>query len=144
MVSFVFRNWIHHQSSQIKMARMCDGYDANIRKMTSRKCNKSAMDGSCYCQKHAECEKRARIECPGKLPIGDINRDLKTYNWPTRWPVLKGELRWYAQEIMRKSIEEQAKKILMASRIKRLFKRSISDPNHKMCRDRLQREFEEL
>lgn len=126
------------------MARMCDGYDANFRKMTSRKCKESAIDGSCYCQKHTECERRSKIDYPGKLPIGDIARDLETYNWPTRWPIIKGEIRWYAKEITRKSIEEQAKKILMASRIKRQFKRSISDPNHKMCRNRLQKEFESL
>lgn len=33
------------------------------------------------------------------------------------------------------------KKILMASRIKRMYKRSKSDPNYKMCRDRLRIEF---
>lgn len=35
----------------------------------------------------------------------------------------------------------EIKKILMASRIKRQFKRSMSDPNYKMCRDRLNKEF---
>ena len=124
------------------MARLCDGYDANLRKKTSRKCNKSALNGSCYCQKHTECERRARIDYPGKLPIGNIDRDLETYNWPTKWPIIKGELRWYAKEITRKSIEDYYKKIIMASRIKRFFKKAISDPNHKMCRDRLKREFE--
>ena len=33
------------------------------------------------------------------------------------------------------------RKILMASRIKRYFKKAISDPSRKMCRDRLMREF---
>ena len=36
------------------------------------------------------------------------------------------------------------KRILMASRIKRFFKRSISDPSYKMCRDRLNKEFGSL
>lgn len=36
------------------------------------------------------------------------------------------------------------KKILMASRIKRMYKRSKSDPNYNMCRVRLQKEFENL
>lgn len=35
----------------------------------------------------------------------------------------------------------EIKKILMTSRIKRQFKRSMSDPNYKMCRDRLNKEF---
>lgn len=35
----------------------------------------------------------------------------------------------------------ETKKVIMASRIKRQFKRSMSDPNYKMCRDRLNKEF---
>lgn len=33
---------------------------------------------------------------------------------------------------------------LMASRIQRAFKRAVSNPNYKMCRERLLREFDEL
>ena len=36
---------------------------------------------------------------------------------------------------------ESFKKIIMASRIKRHFKKAISDPSHQMCRTRLMREF---
>ena len=36
---------------------------------------------------------------------------------------------------------ERAKVHIMASRIKRAFRRAISDPHYKMCRDRLMREF---
>ena len=42
------------------------------------------------------------------------------------------------------SFEICAKKTLMASRIKRYFKRSISDPSYKLCRDRLMNEFEKM
>ena len=35
-----------------------------------------------------------------------------------------------------------ARNHIMASRIKRAFRRSMSDPNYRMCRDRLAREFE--
>lgn len=38
----------------------------------------------------------------------------------------------------------ETKKTLMASRIKRQFKRSMTDPNYKMCRDRLNKEFTSL
>lgn len=40
--------------------------------------------------------------------------------------------------------EAEFRQTLMVSRIKRCFKRSISDPSYKMCRDRLQREYLEL
>lgn len=33
---------------------------------------------------------------------------------------------------------------IMASRIKRAFRRAISNPEYKMCRDRLMREFEKM
>jgi len=33
---------------------------------------------------------------------------------------------------------------IMASRIKRAFRRAISVPSYKMCRDRLKREFEKM
>lgn len=39
---------------------------------------------------------------------------------------------------------KEYKKILMASRIKRLYKRAKSDPNYKMCRDRLLQEYNEI
>ena len=41
-------------------------------------------------------------------------------------------------------LQTEIKKILMASRIKRQYKHSKSNPNYKMCRDRLQKEFIEL
>ena len=36
------------------------------------------------------------------------------------------------------------RKVLMASRIKRHFKKSMSDPSYKMCRDRLRREIDTM
>lgn len=38
-------------------------------------------------------------------------------------------------------LQDVYKRNIMASRIKRQFKRSISDPSYKMCRDRLNKEF---
>ena len=40
-------------------------------------------------------------------------------------------------------IVRRVRRTLMASRIKRAFRRAISDPNYQMCRDRLRREFTE-
>ncbi len=37
----------------------------------------------------------------------------------------------------------RVRRTLMASRIKRAFRKAISDPNYQMCRDRLRREFTE-
>ena len=38
-------------------------------------------------------------------------------------------------------MRDELKKTIMASRIKRHFKKAISDPSYKMCRDRLMREY---
>lgn len=126
---------------------ICEGYDANIRKGTSRKCRKNTMDGSCYCTKHQNVALDAYRQYPQKLPKREditIEENLIIYNWPTKWPVIKGELRWYAREVMRKHIEIQYRKILMASRIKRRFRIAISNPEYKMCRNRLEKEFKDL
>jgi hypothetical protein len=40
-------------------------------------------------------------------------------------------------------IDESFNKTIMASRIKRHFKKAMSDPSYKMCRDRLTKEFNE-
>ena len=44
----------------------------------------------------------------------------------------------------RNHICASVRKILMASRIQRRYRRAMSDPWYKMCRDRLRREFGEM
>lgn len=58
-----------------------------------------------------------------------------------------GESRYVYNEIItsaHRHLCNEHKKILMASRIKRMYKRSKSDPSYKMCRMRLKKEFGDL
>jgi len=41
----------------------------------------------------------------------------------------------------REHMDESLNRVVMASRIKRHFKKAISDPSYKMCKDRLIREY---
>lgn len=69
------------------------------------------------------------------------NRNFEQYfhNW--------GETHFGYYELISNAYEHlctETNKVIMASRIKRAFKRSMSDPNYKMCRDRLNKEFTSL
>jgi hypothetical protein len=46
-------------------------------------------------------------------------------------------------ELRYKQMEAEYKRVLMASRIKRYFMRSMASPEYRLCRDRLTREFNE-
>lgn len=53
----------------------------------------------------------------------------------------------HLEEVTEKALRDEeanAKPIIMANRIKRAFRRSISDPSYKMCRDRLEQEYNSM
>ena len=74
---------------------------------------------------------------------GDLVRSKMTelrIRFPTwkRVDVFKRAVHEVAEDL----VVSRARNHIMASRIKRAFKRAMSDPGYKMCRDRLVREFE--
>jgi hypothetical protein len=77
-----------------------------------------------------------RDRCPPGMP-GEVVNEFRQSLWDS---ISANE---HFLEITEDDIVKAVRKILMASRIKRQFKRSISDPSYQMCVRRLIREFSE-
>ncbi len=101
---------------------------------------------ACFCTVHATFFKLHKSLSPKSilLPTDNLANDIevfKDYLDIGSWMSINTQR--YFFEHLKWSVERRIRKHILASRIKRAFRRAISDPNYKMCRDRLLREFEE-
>ena len=110
---------------------------------TGRKCTKSATDGI-WCATHHRTFLKSVRWFPKYTPTDNLEWDAAKVRQIPKW-IRPGTTIWYGAEYLRHSVHartiEYYRKVLMASRIKRYFLRSMSNPQFKMCRDRLTREF---
>lgn len=84
----------------------------------------------------------------GLKPTEDLRDDAEYVR--ENVPPMVQNARWFLYEELKDSVdkryrelEAEYKRVLMASRIKRYFTRSIASPEYRLCRDRLTREFNE-
>ena len=123
---------------------------APTKKGTACKC--IPTKGGNYCSAHSLTADRFQMiqdpEYDVWLPTDDIRGDDQYIL--DNVPVFSQTPEWFlCQELKRsvelryKQMETEYKRVLMASRIKRYFMRSMASPEYRLCRDRLTREFSE-
>ncbi len=116
---------------------------------TGRKCTKPVMFGTngIWCVTHNRTFIQSVRWFPQYTPTDNLDADARMVRNIPAW-IRPGTTVWYAAENLRHSVHVRSvecyRKVLMASRIKRYFLRSMSNPQFKMCRDRLMREFNSM
>lgn len=121
--------------------------------MKGTECKCIVSNGGKYCSTHRN---QAELYSSWVFRIGYQNlaqtEDLRDDAEYVRENVPRFEqsATWYLYQALKDSVElrykqmeDEYKRVIMASRIKRYFTRSISSPEYRLCRDRLTREFNE-